>query len=40
VERDSANLLAYLQIVESFRNEEGKMRQRVIANLGRPTSGS
>ncbi len=26
---------AYLQLVESFRNEAGKPRQRVIANLGR-----
>lgn len=25
----------YLQIVESFRNDAGKVRQRVIANLGR-----
>ncbi|MEB2316838.1 MAG: IS1634 family transposase [Xanthomonadaceae bacterium] len=26
---------AYLQLVESFRNEDGKPRQRVVANLGR-----
>ena len=26
---------AYLQLVESFRNEAGQPRQRVIANLGR-----
>ncbi len=26
---------AYLQLVESYRNEEGQPRQRVIANLGR-----
>jgi hypothetical protein len=25
----------YLQLVESFRNDEGKPRQRVVANLGR-----
>ena len=25
----------YLQIVESFRNEAGKPRLRVVANLGR-----
>ena len=26
---------AYLQLVESYRNEEGQPRQRVIANFGR-----
>lgn len=25
----------YLQLVESFRNERGKVRTRVVANLGR-----
>lgn len=26
---------SYLQLVESFRNEEGKPRQRTVATLGR-----
>ena len=26
---------SYLQLVESFRNEDGKPRQRTIATLGR-----
>lgn len=26
---------SYLQLVEGFRNEEGKVRHRVVANLGR-----
>jgi hypothetical protein len=25
----------YLQLVEGYRNEEGKVRHRVVANLGR-----
>jgi len=25
----------YLQVVESYRNEDGKPRHRVVANLGR-----
>ena len=25
----------YLQLVESFRNDSGKVRTRVVANLGR-----
>ena len=25
----------YLQLVESFRNDSGKVRMRVVANLGR-----